>query len=95
MRAYIIRRLILAVPTLIIVTMVVFGSIRLIPGSAIELILVQYGGDGQAGPTLTQDEIAHRLGLDRPMLEQYLKWVGGVFHGDLGHSLYDVQYWGQ
>ena len=95
MKAYIMRRLLLEIPTLIIVTMVVFGLVRIIPGSAIDLIIAQNMIGGQVETTLTREEIAHRLGLDKPVWEQYLKWVGGVLHGDLGYSLYDVQYWGQ
>jgi peptide/nickel transport system permease protein len=94
MKAYIIRRLLLSVPTLIIVTMVVFWMIRAIPGSAVDLILAQNMSSGTVDTTLTREEIEHRLGLDKPIVEQYFRWVIGVFRGDLGHSLYDVQYWG-
>ena len=94
MRAYIIRRLILEIPTLVIVTMIVFSLVRAIPGSAIDLIIAQNMSSGQVESTFTREEIARRLGLDKPIWEQYLRWVGGVLHGDLGHSLYDVQYWG-
>lgn len=90
MRAYITRRIILAVPTLILVTMVVFFSIRLMPGNAIDLILAQYM---DIGGEIDRPELEHRLGLDKPVIEQYFKWVGGLLHGDLGHSLYDYAYW--
>jgi peptide/nickel transport system permease protein len=95
MRAYVVRRLTLLFPTLIIVSMVVFSLVRFIPGSVIDLIIAEYMGSGQSGETISREEIEHRLGLDKPIWEQYFIWVGGIFRGDLGHSLYDPQYWAQ
>lgn len=88
MRAYIIRRLILAVPTLVIVTIIVFALIRMIPGSAIDLMIALYQGEGQVGESIDIDEIKAKLGLDVNIFVQYGRWVGGLFQGDLGTSIY-------
>jgi peptide/nickel transport system permease protein len=78
---YLIRRLLLLIPTLVGVTVVVFVLVRLVPGDAVTLQLQ----DAKATPA---DEAALRaqLGLDRPLVLQYFDWVGSLLHGDLGHS---------
>jgi peptide/nickel transport system permease protein len=97
MRAYIIRRILLIIPTLILVSIIVFLTVRLIPGSLIDQLageMVEPGG-------LTKEEIAQQiredLGLDAPIYIQYLRWVGvwpdkdgsfsGILEGNLGESL--------
>jgi peptide/nickel transport system permease protein len=84
MRQYIIKRLLLAVPTLIGVSLVVFFMVRLIPGD----IVAQIAGDNQ----VTSDvrvRIEKDLGLDQPAYKQYFSWAGGVLHLDFGRSLRD------
>jgi peptide/nickel transport system permease protein len=80
---YIIRRLVLLVPSLILVTVLVSLIIRLLPGGAIDVLLAQQGFAQQEDRAKLEAE----LGLDRPWPEQYLTWVGGIFRGDLGDSL--------
>ncbi|MDD5289525.1 MAG: ABC transporter permease, partial [Dehalococcoidales bacterium] len=68
---------------------VVFAIIRFVPGSAIELMLAQHSPEGgTAADRVTVEYIRHSLGLDVPMYEQYLRWVGGIVRGDLGDSLW-------
>ncbi|MGE5631749.1 MAG: ABC transporter permease [Caulobacteraceae bacterium] len=77
---YIIKRLLQLIPVLIGVSVVVFLMIYLIPGDAAEVI---------GGPTATAEEISNirvKLGLDRPMHEQYFRYISGVLKGDLGYS---------
>ncbi len=84
MRQYILKRLMLAVPTLIGVSLIVFFMVRLIPGGVVE----QIAGDNQ----LTADvraQIEKDLGLDQPAYKQYFTWMGGVARIDFGHSLRD------
>jgi len=88
MRGYIIRRLLLMIPTLFFVTVVVFSICRLIPGSVIDLMVSQQAEVAGMGVSLTAQHIRHQLGLDVPIHIQYGKWVSGVFHGDLGSSLW-------
>ncbi len=84
MRAYILRRLLLIIPTLFIVSLIVFTSIRLIPGSVVDYIVSSY--EFQTKADLAQ--VRHELGLDKPMLEQYGIWMGQIIvHGNLGKSM--------
>ena len=86
MGAYLARRLLALLPTLLIASLIVFITIRLIPGDVIDLMLSQ---NDVAADKLTRDQLVAALGLDRPVLEQYLRWVGAiVLHGDLGQSLW-------
>ncbi len=84
MRTYIIRRLLLAVPTLIGVTLVVFFMVRLIPGGVVD----QIAGDNQLSAG-DRARIEKDLGLDRPAYQQYFTWAGGAAHLDFGKSLRD------
>lgn len=79
---YIVRRLLLLIPTLLGVSMLVFGLVRLLPGDAVDQILGDY-------PTIASDkeELRSRLGLDKPVHEQYFTWLQGVVRLDLGKSL--------
>jgi peptide/nickel transport system permease protein len=77
---YALRRLLFLVPQLFAVSLIVFFLIRLLPGDPAFLI---------AGQFATQERVAevrHDLGLDRPLYEQYLLYLGRVVHGDFGQS---------
>ena len=80
MARFLVRRLLLAIPTLIGVTVIVFVLIQITPGDPAELML---------GPMATDEsvsELRENLGLDKPIMEQYVFWVGRVVRGDLGRS---------
>jgi peptide/nickel transport system permease protein len=79
---YALKRLLLVVPTLLIVSLFVFAIVRAIPGDVVDMMLEQF----QYGKSAA--ELRARLGLDRPLLEQYGRWVAGVLRGDLGQSLW-------
>ena len=85
MRAYIIRRLLLIIPTLFILTILVFLSVRFIPGDVIDVMvadLVHTGGD------IDREALERKLGLDVPVHVQYGRWLGGILlHGSLGEPL--------
>ena len=81
MHRYLARRLLLIVPTLVGVSVVVFGLVRLLPGDAVTMLLQDYAYARDA------EEMRARLGLDRPVYVQYVEWVGGIVRGDLGTSL--------
>ncbi|MGH7320532.1 MAG: ABC transporter permease, partial [Candidatus Rokuibacteriota bacterium] len=86
MWSYLVRRLGLSLLLLFLVTTFLFFSIHLLPGDPALLIL---GGDA-AQPTPEQlARVRARLGLDRPLLVQYVAWMGRVARGDLGTSLLD------
>ena len=86
MRAYIIRRLLLMIPTLLLVSILVFLLIRFIPGDVIDAMLLTSSISG--GTVETRAELERFLGLDVPAHVQYARWIGGiVLHGTLGKSL--------
>lgn len=84
MQAYIVRRLLALVPTLIFTSIIVFALIRLIPGDVIDLMLAQ--NDIATGQD--RDKIEQALGLDKPVYVQYFVWIGAAVQGDLGRSLW-------
>ena len=87
MRAYIIRRLLLIIPTLWILTIIVFLMVRFIPGDVIDIIVDKMELD--AGGIVDREAIERLLGLDVPVYVQYGRWVGDILlHGTLGESLW-------
>jgi len=88
MRAYAIRRILLGIPTLIIVTILVFLAVRLIPGNVIELMVAEMAQESGMGEELTVDYLRAQLGLDEPVYTQYFKFIGNLFRGDFGQSLW-------
>ncbi len=88
MQAYIARRLLALIPTLLFASIIVFVTVRLIPGDIIDMMLSQ--NDVSAGK-MDREALVRALGLDKPIWSQYLSWVGRiVFHGDLGNSLWQT-----
>ncbi len=86
MRAYIIRRLLLIFPTLFILSILVFLSVRFIPGDVIDVLQgrLQYSESG----VLDREALERMLGLDVPAYVQYARWIGDILlHGSLGESL--------
>ncbi len=85
MRAYIIRRLLLIIPTLFILSLIVFFSVRFIPGDIIDAMVARSEFTG----TVDREALERRLGLDVPVWVQYGRWTGNIFrHGTLGTSLW-------
>ena len=81
MAAFLVRRLVHAVPVLLGVTLVVFFMMHIAPGDPAQAML---------GPMATPENLARireDLGLDRPLPEQYLTWVANALRGDLGESI--------
>lgn len=87
MRQYLVRRLFLFVPTLILASMMVFTLMWIVPGDAAMMILT---GEGESGRVKTEDleRLRHDLGLDRPFYIQYGDWLANVVTGDLGDSIW-------
>ena len=82
MRQYTIKRIGLFLPTVLLVTVLVFVLMRWIPGDPALAILEDEGGG-----SFTQEDLArlrHELGTDRPIVVQYATWIGGVIRGDFG-----------
>src|SRR6185312_12699882 len=86
MQAYIVRRLLALIPTLFFASLIVFVTVRLIPGNVIDLMLSQ---NDISADKFSRDQLVAALGLDKPMWEQYGRWMGGIIlHGDFGRSLW-------
>jgi peptide/nickel transport system permease protein len=91
MREYIIRRILLMIPTIVVVAMVVFLLCRFIPGDIVDLMALQMVQASPGGPTsvVTPDWIRHALGLDVSIPVQFGRWIAGIFtRGDFGSSLW-------
>ena len=85
MQTYIIRRLLLVIPTLFLVTLIIFFVIRLIPGDIIDVMAARmhYFTD------VTRADLEEKLGLDVPVQVQYVRWLKNlVLHRTLGDSLW-------
>ena len=102
MRTYLIRRLLLLIPTLFILTIIVFLSVRFIPGDMVDTLAAQIMAQG-TGDYIDREAMERMLGLDVPVYVQYGRWIGvlptpdwdtgeshfrGLLQGTLGESLW-------
>ncbi len=86
MRAYITRRLLLMIPTLWIVTVIVFLLVRFLPGDVIDLMESRFAA---LNIQIDRESFMRMLGLDVPVYVQYGRWMEGILlHGTLGKSLF-------
>ncbi len=100
MRAYLIRRLLLIIPTLLILSIIVFLSVRFIPGDIVDAMAAQM--ERYQTATIDREALERMLGLDVPVYVQYGRWIGvlptpdwvtgeshfkGLLQGNLGHSM--------
>lgn len=81
MSRYIVQRLFALLVVQFSITLIVFFLIRLVPGDLVDFIFAQYMSSGR------MDQIRALWGLDRPVTEQYLDWLGRLLRGDFGSSL--------
>ncbi|TBL76300.1 ABC transporter permease [Paenibacillus thalictri] len=86
MTTFIIRRLLESLVTLLLVSMIIFLAIRLLPGDPIQTVIAQSDLSGMSAEKIA--ELRHQYGLDKPIYLQYVDWLGGVLHGDLGTSIF-------
>ena len=84
MSRYILRRIVLTIPTLIGITMLLFIILRLAPGTIIDM-MVGVGDEGTMSPEVQAKWEAY-YGLDKPVVVQYAVWIGHLLQGDLGES---------
>src|ERR1700679_39761 len=80
--SFVLRRLVLLVPTAVGVTIITFFMVHLIPGNPAVTIL------GQRAKPTTVAALDKQLGLDQPLIEQYWLFIDHLFHANLGTSLY-------
>ena len=89
MHRYVIRRLLLVIVTLFMVSIIVFLMIRLIPGDIVDGIISEMTMSGASGlPSIDREALERFFGVDVPIHVQYGRWIGDIFlHGSLGDSL--------
>ena len=85
MTQYILRRLALAIPTLLGVAVLTFFMLRILPGDVVEIRLRAEGGNVSEAAIAAERA---RLGLDQPLMVQFADWMGGLFTFDLGNSMW-------
>jgi peptide/nickel transport system permease protein len=82
MGLYILRRILLSFPILIIVSILIFGGVRVIPGDICQIVLqIPEPAEAQC------NNLRHELKLDKPAVTQYFSWIGNAMTGDLGNSV--------
>ncbi|MCY3656799.1 MAG: ABC transporter permease [Chloroflexota bacterium] len=85
MTEYIIRRLLSAIPSLVLVSIIIFSLVRLVPGDVVMARLAEGGyADEEQLAAMRAD-----LGIDRPFVTQYIDWASKAIRGDFGESLWD------
>ena len=82
---YILKRLLLMIPTLFGVAILVFLMLRVAPGDIVEL---KYAGSGTFAPKEAIARERAQLGLDKPLLQQFMLWIGGIARFDFGKSMW-------
>ena len=86
MLSYIVRRLLIMVPTLLAISLIIFVIIQLPPGDYFESYMNQLLSQGENVDMQRIEFLRQQYGFDRPMWEQYLVWVWGMLQGDMGYS---------
>lgn len=85
MGKYIVKRVLLLIPTIFIVCAIVFGLMRMVPGDAVDVIVNRMT---QSGMTVDAEAVRARLGLDVPPVQQFFTWMADVVRFDLGDSFF-------
>ena len=83
---YFVQRLLVMIPTLIVISIAIFVIIQAPPGDWIETYIAQLKAQGEAVDPAKIDFLRREYGLDLPFYMQYLKWAGGLLQGNLGFS---------
>lgn len=88
MGKYIVKRVLLLIPTIFIVCAIVFVLMRMVPGDAVDIIVNRMT---QSGQMVDADAVRARLGLDVPAGQQFLRWMGDILRFDLGDSFFQFE----
>lgn len=86
MLSYFARRLLVMIPTLLVISLVVFVIIQLPPGDYLETHIAEMIAAGEKVDSARIAFLREQYGLDKPMIEQYWLWLIDLLHGDLGYS---------
>ena len=85
MGKYLVKRILLLIPTFLLVCVIVFALMRMIPGSAVDSMVTKLAN---AGVSTDRAAVEASLGLDQPPVKQFFVWLSHVLRGDLGESLF-------
>ncbi len=85
MTTFIIRRCLQSVLVLVLVTLMLFLMMRLLPGDPIVMYMSMRDVEGSSQEQI--DMMRKEFGLDKPVMVQYVRWMGDALHGDLGRSI--------
>ncbi len=86
MAHYILRRILMMIPTLIIISFIIFVIIQLPPGDYLESYIAELESQGESVDPQFIANLRHQYGLDEPFLVQYFSWASGMLVGDFGYS---------
>ena len=89
MGKYIVKRVLLLIPTALLVCFIVFLLMRMLPGDAVDAL--QYQLQSQGNYDITREEVEVMLGMDRPALLQFFTWLGDAVRGDLGQCFFQSE----
>src|SRR5947209_7441856 len=91
MLGYLVHRILIMIPTLIAISLLIFIIIHLPPGDYFSTYIAELQSQGEQANLAKIAFLKAQYGFDRPLWEQYLYWVVGLVHGDMGYSfLYDM-----
>lgn len=89
MGKYIAKRLLLLIPTTLLVCVIIFALLRMLPGDAVDAL--QYQLQSQGSYDVTREEVEAMLGMDKPAVAQFFIWLGSALRGDLGDCLFQSE----
>ena len=88
MLQYILQRVLWAIPTLVVISIISFAIIQLPPGDFLTAYIARLAETGEVVDRATIERLTERYGLDQPVYVQYLRWMKGILlHGDFGRSM--------
>ena len=86
MLQYVVKRVLLMIPTMLVISVIVFTIIQLPPGNYLESYIAELQAQGESVDPQKIAFLREYYGLDKPLPEQYLRWAGGMLRGDFGYS---------
>jgi len=86
MLQYVVKRVLLMIPTMIAISIIVFTIIQLPPGNYLESYIAELQAQGESVDPQKIAFLREYYGLDKPLVEQYLRWAAGMLRGDFGYS---------
>lgn len=86
MLSYIIRRIFIMIPTLIMISALIFAIMEWPPGNYFDTYIAELEAQGEAADLKEIEELRAEYGFDKPPIGRYFRWVTGLLHGDMGYS---------